>query len=99
MSCAAEPGTRDDRSGCNGSGTGPAGDTVGAGTGRLFAMKLKQMLLASALLLAANAGAQAADKFAVVMGNIPSANQFWALVEKGALAKGKEFGIEVTTLG
>ena len=53
-------------------------------------MKLKQILLASALLLAANAGAQAADKFAVVMGNIPSANQFWALVEKGALAKGKE---------
>src|SRR5689334_5742566 len=62
-------------------------------------MKLKQMLLASALLLAANAGAQAADKFAVVMGNIPSANQFWALVEKGALAKGKEVGVEVTTLG
>ena len=62
-------------------------------------MKLKQLLLASALLMAANVSAQAADKFAVVMGNIPSANQFWALVEKGAQDKGKELGIEVTTLG
>lgn len=62
-------------------------------------MKLKQLLLASALLVTASVSAQAADKFAVVMGNIPSANQFWALVEKGAQDKGKELGIEVTTLG
>ena len=54
---------------------------------------------ASALLLAASAGAQAAEKFAVVMGNMPSANQFWALVEKGAQDKAKELGIEVIGAG
>jgi ABC-type sugar transport system substrate-binding protein len=62
-------------------------------------MKLKQLLLASGLLLAANASASAAEKFAVIMGNIPSANQFWALVEQGALEKGEELGVEVTALG
>lgn len=62
-------------------------------------MKLKHLLLASAMVLASSAGALAADKFAVIMGNIPSANQFWAKVEEGALAKGKELGIEVTVLG
>jgi ribose transport system substrate-binding protein len=62
-------------------------------------MKLKPLLLASGLLLAANANAFAAEKFAVVMGNLPSANQFWALVEQGALEKGEELGVEVTALG
>ena len=62
-------------------------------------MKLKQLLLASGLLLAANTSAFAAEKFAVIMGNLPSANQFWALVEQGALEKGKELGVEVTALG
>ncbi|MBX3570522.1 MAG: sugar ABC transporter substrate-binding protein [Rhizobiaceae bacterium] len=60
---------------------------------------MKQILLASAVVLASTAGAFAADKFAVIMGNIPSANQFWAKVEQGALEKGKEMGIEVTVLG
>lgn len=62
-------------------------------------MKTRNLLLASAMVLASSAGALAADKFAVIMGNIPSANQFWAKVEEGALAKGKELGIEVTVLG
>jgi ribose transport system substrate-binding protein len=62
-------------------------------------MKLRDLLLASGLLLAADASAFAAEKFAVIMGNLPSANQFWALVEQGALEKGKELGVEVTALG
>ena len=51
------------------------------------------------ILLAADGSAFAAEKFAVIMGNLPSANQFWALVEQGALEKGKELGVEVTALG
>ena len=62
-------------------------------------MKLRYLLLASGLLLAADGSAFAAEKFAVIMGNLPSANQFWALVEQGALEKGKELGVEVTALG
>lgn len=62
-------------------------------------MKLKHLLLATSIFIASSASAHAADKFAVIMGNIPSANQFWAKVEEGALAKGKELGIEVTVLG
>jgi ribose transport system substrate-binding protein len=62
-------------------------------------MKLRNLLLASTIVLASSAGAFAADKFAVIMGNIPSANQFWAKVEEGALAKGKELGVDVIVLG
>ena len=62
-------------------------------------MKLKQLLLASGLLLASHVAAFAADKYAVIMGNTPAANQFWALVEKGAMAKAAELGVEVTVLG
>lgn len=62
-------------------------------------MRLRQFLLASVLLAATGAGASAAEKFAVIMGNIPSANQFWAKVEQGALEKGKELGVDVTVLG
>ena len=61
-------------------------------------MKLKSLLLASGVLLASTVGAFAADKYAVIMGNIPSANQFWAKVEQGALEKGKELGVDVTVL-
>ena len=62
-------------------------------------MKLKQLLLATGVVFMSSAGASAADKFAVIMGNNPSANQFWAKVEQGALEKGKELGIEVIALG
>jgi ribose transport system substrate-binding protein len=62
-------------------------------------MKFRHLLLATSLVLASSASAFAADKFAVIMGNIPAANQFWAKVEQGALAKGKELGVEVTVLG
>jgi ribose transport system substrate-binding protein len=62
-------------------------------------MKLRHILLATSIVLASSMGASAADKIAVIMGNIPAANQFWAKVEEGALAKGKELGVEVTVLG
>jgi ABC-type sugar transport system substrate-binding protein len=62
-------------------------------------MKLTHLLVAPSLILAWNGGAYAADKFAVVMGNIPSANQFWAQVEKGAKDKAKEISVDVTVLG
>lgn len=62
-------------------------------------MKLKQLLLATGVVFMSSAGASAAEKFAVIMGNNPSANQFWAKVEQGALEKGKELGIEVIALG
>src|SRR5204863_5082499 len=62
-------------------------------------MKFRHLLLATCLVLASSVGASAADKFAVIMGNIPAANQFWAKVEAGALAKGKELGVDVTVLG
>lgn len=62
-------------------------------------MKFKNLILASVLLAASSAAATAADKFAVVMGNIPSANQFWAKVEEGAMAKAKELGVEVIVQG
>jgi len=62
-------------------------------------MKLKYLLLASSILLGSSVGAQAADKYAVIMGNTPSANQFWAHVEEGAKAKAKELGVDVTVLG
>jgi ribose transport system substrate-binding protein len=62
-------------------------------------MKFKQLLLASGLLLATQTSAFAADKYAVIMGNTPAANQFWALVEKGAMEKAAELGVEVTVLG
>lgn len=62
-------------------------------------MKYKSVLLAAGVFLASSASAFAAEKFAVVMGNIPSANQFWAKVEEGALAKGTELGVEVIVQG
>jgi ABC-type sugar transport system substrate-binding protein len=62
-------------------------------------MKFKQLILASSILLATSVSAIAADKYAVIMGNMPSANQFWAKVEEGAMAKAKEIGVEVTVLG
>jgi len=62
-------------------------------------MKLRNLLLATSVLLASSMGASAAEKIAVIMGNIPAANQFWAKVEQGALDKGKELGVDVTVLG
>jgi ABC-type sugar transport system substrate-binding protein len=62
-------------------------------------MQPRILLLAAGVLLATSAGASAADKIAVIMGNIPAANQFWAKVQKGALDKGKEIGVDVTVLG
>jgi ABC-type sugar transport system substrate-binding protein len=62
-------------------------------------MKLKQLLFATSVVLASSVGALAANKYAVIMGNNPSANQFWAKVEQGALEKGKELGVEVAVLG
>ena len=62
-------------------------------------MRFRHLLLATGLVLASSVGAFAADRYAVIMGNVPSANQFWAKVEQGALEKGKEIGVEVTVLG
>jgi ribose transport system substrate-binding protein len=62
-------------------------------------MQPRILLLAAGVLLATSASALAADKIAVIMGNIPAANQFWAKVQQGALDKGKEIGVDVTVLG
>ena len=62
-------------------------------------MQPRILFLAAGVLLATSASASAADKIAVIMGNIPAANQFWAKVQQGALDKGKEIGVDVTVLG
>jgi ABC-type sugar transport system substrate-binding protein len=62
-------------------------------------MTLAHLLVASSFVLASSVGAFAADKYAVIMGNIPSANQFWAKVEQGAKEKAKDLGVDVTVLG
>jgi ABC-type sugar transport system substrate-binding protein len=62
-------------------------------------MKLTHLLVASSCVLATSGSAYAAEKFAVIMGNIPSANQFWAKVEQGAKEKAKEMGVDVIVLG
>jgi ABC-type sugar transport system substrate-binding protein len=62
-------------------------------------MKVGHLLFATSLVLVSGTSVFAADKYAVVMGNIPSANQFWAKVEDGANTKAKELGVEVTVQG
>jgi ABC-type sugar transport system substrate-binding protein len=61
-------------------------------------MKVKSALLACCLVFASSFSALAADKIAVVLGGLSSANQFWAKVEKGSLDKGKELSVEVMVL-
>ena len=62
-------------------------------------MNLRLTLLATSALLVSVAGAFAADKIAVIASDTPAASQYWAKVEQGAEAKGKELGVDVIYLG
>lgn len=59
---------------------------------------MKKLLLAGIALAAMSLAAQAADKFVVGMKGPGGGNPFWAAVEKGAMDKGAELGVEVVVV-